>query len=331
MSNSAVAGYTTRPETMDTHSNDDVVLSLESVRKAFGNLQAVWDLSLRVPRGSIYGIIGPNGAGKTTTLRMILDIIGPDSGRVSFNFKRDGARFDRIGYAPEEGGLYKKMTVERTLLFLAEIKSVSNHAARPRLTHWLERLGLTEWRKRKIEDLSKGMQQKVRFIGTLLHEPELIILDEVFSGLDPVNVELIKDTLLNLRAAGTTILFSTHVMEQAEKLCDCVCMIDHGKKVLDGPLGEVKAQFGDNAVLIEGDFSIETLRELKGIQAIRAERRVFELTLEPDCDTRSLFAAIAGSGQLDHLERKKPSLHHIFLTVAGRTSAGPPTTENTHP
>jgi ABC-2 type transport system ATP-binding protein len=307
--------------TMEEQTDAAVVLSLENVCKAFGEIQAVRDLTLRIPRGAIYGIIGPNGAGKTTTLRMILDIIAPDSGRIAWNFARDGQRFDRIGYAPEEGGLYKKMTVERTLFFLAEIKSVSNRLAGERMTPWLDRLGLTAWRKRRIGDLSKGMQQKVRFIGTLLHEPELIILDEVFSGLDPINAEAIKDALLDLRASGTTILFSTHVMEQAEKLCDFVCMIDRGTKVLDGPLGEVKSQFGSDAVLIEGDFSAEDLRALPGIRTVRAERRVFELTLEPDIDTASLFAAIAQRGRLDRLERQKPSLHHIFLAVAGGATA----------
>jgi ABC-2 type transport system ATP-binding protein len=307
---------------MEELSTDAVILSLEEVCKAFGEVHAVRDLSLRIPRGAIYGIIGPNGAGKTTTLRMILDIIGPDSGRILFGFHRDGQRFDRIGYAPEEGGLYKKMTVERTLLFLAEIKSVPNPLARKRMPPWLERLGLTAWRKRKIGELSKGMQQKVRFIGTLLHEPELLVLDEVFSGLDPVNTEMIKDVLLDLRAAGTTILFSTHVMEQAEKLCDFVCMIDHGTKVLDGPLRDVKLQFGTNAVLIEGDFTLEKLQALPGVRAVRAERQMFELTLDPNTDTIALFSAIAQCGQLDRLERQKPSLHHIFLTVAGQSNRG---------
>jgi len=300
--------------------NKNPILQLENIHKTFDSVVAVKDLTLTVPRGAIYGIIGPNGAGKTTTLRMILDIIGPDGGLITFDFERGGQRFDRIGYAPEEGGLYKKMTVERILLFLAEIKSVSNRVACERMTPWLERLELAEWRKRKIGDLSKGMQQKVRFIGTLLHEPEIIILDEVFSGLDPINAEVIKNALLDLRTAGTTILFSTHVMEQAEKLCDFVCMIDRGKKVLDGSLGDVKAEFGSNAVLVEGDFTVEDLRALQGIRAVREERRGFELTLEPDCDTSSLFAAIAQRGQLDRLERQKPSLHHIFLTVAGRSA-----------
>ncbi len=210
----------------------DCILRIENISKRFESVDAVRTLSLAVPRGSIYGVIGPNGAGKTTTIRMILNILAPDSGRIDFAFHQPAEpATDRMGYLPEERGLYKRMTVGDVLAYLAEIKSVPPAQARPRVAHWLERLGLAGWRTRKVQELSKGMQQKVQFISTILHQPELLILDELFSGLDPVNTELMKDIILELKAGGTTILFSTHVMEQAEKICDHLCMINAGQKV----------------------------------------------------------------------------------------------------
>jgi len=220
----------------------DPVVEIQSVTKRYGDFAAVSDLSLMIPRGSVYGLLGPNGAGKTTTIRMIMSIIYPDEGKVAlFGGRGDGKdQSHRIGYLPEERGLYKKMKVIDLLIFLAEIKGVPRAKARAGAQAWLERLGLGDWALKKADDLSKGMQQKVQFIATVLHEPELLILDEPFSGLDPVNTQVMKDTVVDLARRGTTILFSTHIMEQAERLCDAVCIIARGIKVVDGPLAEIK-------------------------------------------------------------------------------------------
>ena len=219
-------------------------LRLESICKAYDKKMAVDDLSLSVPRGTIYGIIGPNGAGKTTTIRMIMDIIAPDSGDILIDGKKVTADFkDFVGYLPEERGLYKKMTLKEIILFFSEIKSFPARRAHELMDGWLEKMSLLEYKDSKVEELSKGMQQKLQFITTLIHQPRLVILDELFSGLDPLNIELIKNILLDEKRRGTTILFSTHVMEQAEKLCDYICLINRGKKVLDGKMSAVKSKF----------------------------------------------------------------------------------------
>ncbi|MCX6826822.1 MAG: ATP-binding cassette domain-containing protein, partial [candidate division Zixibacteria bacterium] len=220
-------------------------LRLDNISKAYDGKVAVNSLSLSVPAGAIYGMLGPNGAGKTTTIRMIMDIIAPDSGSIMVGGKKtDGDFKNRVGYLPEERGLYKKMTLVEIITFLAEIKNYNRHKVAQAIDGWLEKMSLGEYKYRKVEELSKGMQQKLQFITTLIHQPDLVILDELFSGLDPLNIELVKEILLNEKRRGTTILFSTHVMEQAEKLCDYICLINHGKKVLDGRLADIKAQFG---------------------------------------------------------------------------------------
>src|SRR6266513_4141965 len=213
------------------------ILILARVSKRVASPIAVDELSLSVPSGVIYGLLGPNGAGKTTTIRMIMDILEPDDGAVRIFGEPGGGRTHsgRIGYLPEERGLYRKMRVLDVLVFLGEMKGVDRRRARQRADKWLERLGLAQWRLRRVDELSKGMQQKVQFISTMLHEPDLMILDEPFSGLDPVNAQVMKDVVLELRARGATILFSTHIMEQAEKLCEHVCIIAGGRKLLDGP------------------------------------------------------------------------------------------------
>jgi ABC-2 type transport system ATP-binding protein len=297
---------------------DDAILTLSDVDKRFENVTAVRGLSLSIPRGVIYGMIGPNGAGKTTTIRMILNIIAPDKGTIKCNFRRTGAAAnDLIGYLPEERGLYRRSKVEDVLIFMAEIKSVPPRESRLRIARWLERLDLQEWRTRKVQELSKGMQQKVQFISTVLHEPELLILDEPFSGLDPINTELIKDIILELRSAGTTILFSTHVMEQAEKLCDHLCMIDHGQEVLDGSLAHIKARFGEDVLVVSGEIDPQILRGLPGVRAVRSERRRHELMLDPGTDHRPLLSQILAKGSIDGFQRSEPSLHSIFLKMAG--------------
>src|SRR3954464_3037151 len=239
----------------------EYAIDIVNVTKRYAEHTAVRDLTLRVPTGSVYGLLGPNGAGKTTTIRMILNIIAPDSGSIHI-FGRpsnDPKITDRLGYLPEERGLYRKMQVRRVLKFLAELKGVKGPDADRRITEWMERLGLRtaekDWGLSKVDELSRGMQQKVQFIGALLHDPELVILDEPFSGLDPVNAQALKDTVVELKARGKTVIFSTHLMDNAERLCDSVCIIARGEKVLDGAVADVKSAHGGRTVAlgIDGD------------------------------------------------------------------------------
>jgi ABC-2 type transport system ATP-binding protein len=226
------------------------------VRKAYSGHVAVKDLSLEIPRGSVFGLLGPNGAGKTTTLRMLMNILGPDAGTIEIlGRSADQVARDRIGYMPEERGMYPRMVLEEQLLFLAEIKGCPAREARKRLPDWLERVGLAEWGKRKVNELSKGMQQKAQLVATLLHDPEILILDEPMSGLDPVATNLVRDILLELRRQGKTIVLSSHQMETVERLCDAIALINRGEKLLDGPLSEVKKRHGRNnvALAFEGD------------------------------------------------------------------------------
>src|SRR5207244_7448817 len=221
-------------------------------------------LSRAVPSAVIFGLLGPNGAGKTTSIRMIMDIIAPDEGEVWLFGERGAGRdhSSRIGYLPEERGLYPRMRVLDVLVFLAEVKGVPRRAARSRALEWLERLGLADWRLRKVSDLSKGMQQKVQFISTVLHDPDLVILDEPFSGLDPVNSQVLRDTVVDYRRRGKTVLFSTHIMEHAEKLCDRLCIIARGKKLIDGTLAEVKHTHGGKHVIVAFDGSQGNARQI---------------------------------------------------------------------
>jgi ABC-2 type transport system ATP-binding protein len=220
---------------------DPRAIRLDAVTKRFAGHLAIDRLDLHVPAGCVYGLLGPNGSGKTTAIRIIMGILRPDDGRVSLlGADPDETRRRRVGYLPEERGLYKKMKVLELLIFLAEIRGIERRVGRERAGAWLERLELGSWQQRRVEDLSKGMQQKVQFIGTVLHEPELLVLDEPFSGLDPLNQNVLEEIVLEFRGRGATILFSTHLMEQAERLCERVCMISHGRRVLEGELAEIR-------------------------------------------------------------------------------------------
>src|SRR5678816_772475 len=238
----------------------EFAIEIDNAVKRYAEHVAVRDLSLRVPTGAVYGLLGPNGAGKTTTIRMILNIIAPDSGsiRILGQESTDERITDRIGYLPEERGLYRKMQVRRVLRFLAELKGVSRKQADSRIDSWMERFDLKtaekDWGLSKIDELSRGMQQKVQFIGTLLHDPELVILDEPFSGLDPINAQALQDTVVELRRNGKTVIFSTHLMDNAERLCDAVCIIARGEKVLDGSIVSIKNAHGARniALSLEG-------------------------------------------------------------------------------
>ncbi|HEX9563474.1 MAG TPA: ATP-binding cassette domain-containing protein [Gemmatimonadaceae bacterium] len=303
------------------------VVDIQSVVKRYAGHTAVRNVTWQVPRGTVYGLLGPNGAGKTTIIRMLLNIIVPDEGRITLFGMPNKSRglTDRIGYLPEERGLYRKMQVRRLLRFLAELKGVSRRVADGRIDHWLERLALRtpdkDWGTAKVDDLSRGMQQKVQFIGTLLHDPELVVLDEPFSGLDPINAQALKDTVVDLRRAGKTVIFSTHLMDNAERLCDAVCIIARGEVVLDGPLAEVKARHGGRHVAValeSGDGIGEILEDRRLVRRVDDSNRYFEVELADDADPQELLRRIVASGAaVQRFELVQPSLHQIFLERVG--------------
>ncbi|MBI4420513.1 MAG: ATP-binding cassette domain-containing protein [Gemmatimonadetes bacterium] len=304
------------------------VLIVDRVTKRFAGHLAVDALSLHIPSGVIYGLLGPNGAGKTTTIRMIMDIYEPDQGTVRLFGTARGGRVHsaRIGYLPEERGLYPKMRVLDVLVFLAEAKGVARRAARTKALEWLERLGLSDWRLRKVNELSKGMQQKVQFISGVLHDPELLILDEPFSGLDPVNAQVMKDTVVELRRRGATILFSTHIMEQAEKLCDQLCIIARGKKLVDGPLAEVKRTHGGRHLTLAFDggagAAAPLLSDRRFVHKADEYGQYAELELVPEADPQELLRALVASGaRLTRFELVEPSLNKIFIDLVGPEAA----------
>ncbi len=295
---------------------------VQNVRKAYDKHVAVEDVSLDVPKGIVFGLLGPNGAGKTTTIRMMMDIIRPDSGRVEiFGLPPSGEVLNRIGYLPEERGLYKKMKVLEVLAFLGALKGLEVAEARRRATRWLDKVGLGEWKERKIEELSKGMAQKVQFVGTLLSEPELLILDEPFSGLDPVNANQLKDLFVEVNRSGTTIIFSTHMMESAEKLCRSIALINKGRVVLEGSLSEVKQRYGRNNVLIEFEGDSSFLKALPEVRDVDDYGAYSEVMLKEGADPQSLLVAVAARVKVRRFEIVEPTLHNIFIQVAGPGAA----------
>jgi ABC-2 type transport system ATP-binding protein len=313
----------------------EYAIDIVNVTKRYAEHTAVRDLTLRVPKGSVYGLLGPNGAGKTTTIRMILNIIAPDAGTIHiFGHRSNDPKITgRLGYLPEERGLYRKMQVRRVLKFLAELKGVRGSEAERRIDEWLVRLSLKtpakDWGLSKVDELSRGMQQKVQFIGTLLHDPDLVILDEPFSGLDPINAQALKDTVVDLKKRGKTIIFSTHLMDNAERLCDSVCIIAHGEKVLDGTVSDVKEEHGQRniALALEGDSSngiAAILRDQSLVRRADDSNRFFEIEMAPGADPQALLRRIVASGaSVQRFEMIQPSLHQIFLQKVGATARAP--------
>ena len=307
----------------------DLAIDIRNVVKRYEEHVAVRDLSLQVPRGSVYGLLGPNGAGKTTTIRMILDIILPDSGSINLFGVANTARgiMDRVGYLPEERGLYKKMQVRRVLLFLAELKGISPTEATRRIDEWLDRFSLRtpekDWGEAKVDELSRGMQQKVQFIATLLHDPDLVILDEPFSGLDPINAQALKDAVLELKRRGKTVIFSTHIMDNAEKMCDSVCIIARGEKVLDGRVTDVKRAASARHVALSLVGGVqngvnEVLRDASLVRTLDDNANFIELELAPAADSQVLLRRLLEAGaKIDRFEMMQPSLHQIFLQRVG--------------
>jgi len=307
---------------------DEAAVQLDRVTKQYAGHTAVRDLDLRVPHGSVYGLLGPNGAGKTTTIRMIMNIIAPDRGSIRLlGLDRGGRELShRIGYLPEERGLYRKMKVLDLLVFLAQIKGVDRASARRGALGWLERLGLADWVEKKVDDLSKGMQQKVQFISTMLHQPELVILDEPFAGLDPVNTQVMKDVVVELSRNGTTTLFSTHIMEQAEKLCDSVCIIARGSKVVDGPLTEVKRRHGGKHVIVAVERGLASVAGLLSDSRLVAKSDDYgnyaEVELTAGANPQDLLQGLVKSGAaVTKFEIAEPTLNKIFIDLVGADAA----------
>ncbi|MBN1853969.1 MAG: ATP-binding cassette domain-containing protein [Pirellulales bacterium] len=291
------------------------IIEIQNVTKTFGDHTAVDNLSLAVPEGSIYGFIGPNGSGKTTTLRMIMRILHPNAGTIRVLGEESyGAAHDRIGYLPEERGLYKKMKVRDILQFYAELKSVRN--CREAVQWWLERLDLAEWASKKVETLSKGMAQKVQFIAAVIAQPDLLILDEPFTGLDPVNMDVLRETVLDLRKKGTTVIFSTHDMGVAEKLCDFIFMIYKGRKVLDGTLSAVQGDYGQDTLRIQVNSADRNFANLPGVEHVTDFGHLQELRIRPGTNPQTILALLMQQGEVIHFELAKPSLHDIFIRIA---------------
>jgi ABC-2 type transport system ATP-binding protein len=296
-------------------SENNVTLKVENVTKRFGEFAAVEALSFDIRAGRVFGFLGPNGAGKTTTIRMIVGITAPDEGRIElFGQKVSPALQDRIGYLPEERGLYKKMKIYEQLRYFAALKNVPQKQADERIDFWLKRVNLLDWKKKKANDLSKGMQQKIQFVSSLLHNPDLLILDEPFSGLDPINVEMLLEVIAELKAEGKTIIFSTHLMETAERLCDDIILINRARKVVGGSLREVKASFGKNMLALRASGGDAVLQDKNLISSIVTHADEKELMLTENADAQVLLKRLIESGAtITKFELIEPSLNDIFI------------------
>ncbi len=299
-------------------------LIVKHINKSFGQLQVIWDLSMQVEEGSIFGFLGPNGAGKTTTMRMILDIIRPDSGSITWNGKqiRDIPRH-HFGYLPEERGLYPKVEVQEQLLFLARLNGLSKTAAQKNLDEWLERFDIPQYRHMKVEELSKGNQQKIQFLATILHDPLILIMDEPFSGLDPVNANLLKEALLEMHRRGKTMVFSTHQLEQVEELCEDVVIIDKGETIIQGSVRDVKRQEGRNVARLKLDNDPEAswLDTLEGVKVTKRRQDYIEMNIKSNLNPNLIVEeALRRGAIISRFELTEPSLTDIFIEHVGKTA-----------
>lgn len=304
-------------------SDSNVTLRVKNVSKRFGDFTAVEDLSFDVRSGRVFGFLGPNGAGKTTTIRMIVGITVPDEGSIELFGKRISSNLqNRIGYLPEERGLYKKMKVVDQLRYFAELKGVSSAIAEKKIDFWLERMGLGEWKKKKTTDLSKGMQQKIQFISTVLHDPDLLILDEPFSGLDPINVEFLIEVISEFKTQAKTIIFSTHLMETAEKLCNDIILINKAKKVVGGSLREVKESYGKNLIALRGENFGDVLEDSSLVSKVVTHSDELEIHLADGIKSREVLKKLIDKGAaISRFEEIEPSLNDIFIEQVKGTDA----------
>lgn len=297
----------------------DVTLKAENVSKRFGDFAAVENLSFEVMPGRVFGFLGPNGAGKTTTIRMIVGITAPDEGHIELFGKRMSSRLqDRIGYLPEERGLYKKMKIVDQLSYFAALKGVPRRAASEQIDSWLQRMGLAEWRNKKTTDLSKGMQQKIQFISTVVHDPDLLILDEPFSGLDPINVEFMIEVLAELKTRQKTIIFSTHLMETAERLCHDILLINKGRKVVGGSLREIKASYGHDRISLRCEGGDRVLNDRSVVVRVIEHADEVEVELVGGVNTQDFLRRLVEAGAtVSKFEAVEPSLNDIFIDQIG--------------
>lgn len=301
-----------------------VALRVENITKSYDSFKAVNNISFSIQEGRLFGLLGPNGAGKTTTMRMIMNIIIPDSGKI-FMFEETFTEKHKniIGYLPEERGLYPKMTLIDHLQFLGELKGMSSADARRTSLQWLERFNLREWEKKRIQELSKGMQQKVQFIGTIMHSPKLLILDEPFSGLDPVNTKFVKDILIELKNKGTTIILSTHLMDQAEKLCEDICLINKGRIVMQGNLQERKEEYGHNSVILEYSGDASFINALPMVEKLNDYGNYMAIQLKDGSTPQQLLENLAGKElEIKKFEAAETSLNEIFIEIVEGKSHG---------
>jgi len=293
-------------------------IELDSVCKSFGTVRAVDELSVQVPQGSVYGFLGPNGAGKTTTLRMIMDIIRPDSGTIRlFGAPASSPARERVGYMPEERGLYRKMTATAVLEYFGTLKGMTAGQLRQRVPEWLERVDLAEHAGKKVEELSRGMHQKLQFVVTVINDPDLVILDEPFSGLDPVNQDMLREIISTMRRQGKTVLFSTHVMHEAERLCDFLVLIDRGQIVVNGTLDQIRAGHEANTVSLELEGDSGFLRALPMVEAVEPDGRRLDVRLRDGADPQDLLRVVVERARVRAFEIKQPSLHEIFVQLVG--------------
>jgi ABC-2 type transport system ATP-binding protein len=295
-----------------------MTLKLDGITKRFGSHTAVDQLSLTIPESEMFGLLGANGAGKTTTFRMILGLLNPSAGQISWDGKPIGYdASDKIGYLPEERGLYPKVKVRDQLTYLGRLKGMNKQAAQKEMNEWLERFKIPEYANKKVEDLSKGNQQKIQFITAVLHRPKLLILDEPFSGLDPVNVELLKEAVLDLKNGGTSIVFSSHRMEHVEELCQHLCIMHKGKPVVHGALKDIKRSFGRKNVIVHADFDLSYLKEFEGVTKYKPLFEGIELQVTGEEVSQEIMASLQGKGFVRKFELAEPSLNDIFIEKVG--------------
>ena len=297
-----------------------LVIDVQNVSKHFGKATAVNQVSFEVEKGQIFGLLGPNGAGKTTTIRMINHILNPETGSISILGEPASPKSqERIGYLPEERGLYKKMKVFDQLMYLAQLKGLSHQAAKNAIDFWLDRFEASTWKKKEISELSKGMSQKIQFIATVAHDPEIYIFDEPFSGLDPINSEMLKDVILEEKKRGKTILFSTHRMEQVEQMCDDICLFNQGKAVLQGNLRSIKQSFGNNTILLDFVGDSEFLNELEGVRINNRSTNFAEIRLLEGASAQNILQVAIAQAEIQRFEIVQPSLQDIFFSTVKDT------------
>jgi ABC-2 type transport system ATP-binding protein len=298
-------------------------ISVRHINKNYGNFVAVKDLSFEVSEGSIFGLLGPNGAGKTTTIRMLVNVTMPDSGEIRvFGQPMNAALQERVGYLPEDRGLYKKMKVGEQLAFFAALKGMAASASARKIDEWLERIGMSQWKNKRWDELSKGMQQKTLFVSTILHDPDLVILDEPFSGLDPINSKLLTEIVQEMKHRHKTILFSTHLMAQAEELCESICLINQGQKLLEGKVREIKRSFGERTVALDGEGFDDLLDDHAVISSVERFPDRVEVVPVPGIDSQVLLERLVAAGaRLRRFELVEPSLNDIFIESVNRMNA----------